>query len=72
MAKGTPMLPNGKRDNYKANAPEKPAQAHKAAKPAPKSKGPVPKPMAAPKGTASGMDGKVAKGKKYNGIKRGK
>ena len=42
-----------------------------APKPAPKSKGPMPKPMAAPKGTASGMDGKVAKGKKYNGIKRG-
>lgn len=44
------------------------------AKPAPKSKGPVPKPIPAPRGAAatSGMDGKVAKGKKYNGIKRGK
>ena len=43
-----------------------------APKPAPKSKGPMPKPMPAPKGTASGMDKKVAKGKKYDGIKRGK
>lgn len=50
------------------------ANAPKPAKPAPKSKGPVPRPMPAPKGGSaeSGMGGKVAKGKKYNGIKRGK
>lgn len=42
------------------------------AKPTAKPKSPMPKPMAAPKGSKaeSGMYGKVAKGKKYNGIKR--
>lgn len=45
--------------------------ANTPAKPAPKSKGPVPKPMPAPKGGSakSGMDGKVAKGSK-NPIKK--
>ena len=95
MANGTPKLPNGKRDNMKANQPSAPKQApmdvkskKKAtnahedarspkpatkapAKPAPKSKGPVPRPMPAPKGGSaeSGMGGKVAKGSK-NPIKK--
>ena len=98
MANGTPMLPNGKRDNMKANQP-KPAKQdprdekakNKVKKPmAPqystspkakeesKSSKPTMRPMPAPKGTASGMGGKVAKGSKnpirklVNRVKRGK
>jgi hypothetical protein len=88
MAKSDPRLPNGKRDNMKANQPSAPKQApmdvtskKKAtnahedarspkpatkapAKEAPKSNKPTTRPMPAPKGTASGMGGKVAKGSK--------
>lgn len=101
MANGTPKLPNGKRDNMKANQKSKPKQAPMDVNPkkkaaiiahefkvekmnridalakkstagkaasfnAPRS---TSTPMPAPKGTASGMGGKVAKGSK-NPIKK--
>jgi hypothetical protein len=98
MAKSDPRLPNGKRDNFKANPPEPAKQdpgVEKAkkkvknptapqygtspkSKEAPKSNKPTTRPMPAPKGTASGMGGKVAKGSKnpirklVNRVKRGK
>jgi hypothetical protein len=103
MANGTPKLPNGKRDNMKANQPSKPKQApmdvtskkkakndHELqvnkmnrldalAKKSTAGKAAAPKPMPAPRGTASGMAGKpVAKGSKnpisklINKVKRGK